>query len=489
MKKIFAVFLSVVLLASIVPFSVIAKELNKIDFYMSATLEGGHLTYDASHGRAKTVKNYYGAFPMTGRFYDQLSDTQKEVYNALISSDITAEQVEVTFSTPVLVETSDSNWTPVSDVIFAAYYAVIRDHPERFWYYSAGWGSNNAWYQNDKIAVGGATINIGFHPSYSASTIESVYSQLMEAVNSFKPVGRTRYETVRSIHDYLVTKATYDPNYDNSNAAPYGHQPTGCLLSPNLCVCEGYAEAFKLFADREGIPNMLVSSPGHIWNVVLMEDNKWYAVDCTWDDPMTGNTSYSVLQYSYFLVGSTTAIDSSGTQFSQEESHIEENVYTDSNGNSLLNPPLNSISYAPFYPQETWRTNGVQGNDHPGGSILQGNKLVFLAPGCSVKNCFILNSSTGSISASGDKTGSSLIFTTTSGVASTYTVIMYGDVNKDALVNSTDMNYITDISVGKKKFSSNSPETYAGDLNGDGVVDAFDLAILDIYQSGNYSFY
>jgi hypothetical protein len=66
---------------------------------------------------------------------------------------------------------------------------------------------------------------------------------------------------------------------------------------------------------------------------------------------------------------------------------------------------------------------------------------------------------------------------------------MHGDVNKDGNVNNTDLTYIADISVGKRNYSSTAPETYAGDINGDGVVDGFDLALLDRYQSGSYSFY
>ena len=336
MKKVIAIVLSMIMVLSILPFSVIAKEMNKIDFYMSASLEGGKFSYDLSNGRSRSAKSYYGSFPTTGRFYDQLNDAQKDVYNALLASDISAQQVDVTFTNPVIMPQSDSNWDTVSNVVFGAFFAALRDCPERFWYYSVGWGSNNAWYQGNNIAVGSVTVNIGFYESYNPSTVTDVYNQLMAAVNSFKPVGKTRYEKIRSIHDYLINLATYDPNYNNSNAAPYGHQPTGCLLSPNLCVCEGYAEAFKLFADREGIPNMLVSSASHIWNVILMEDNKWYALDCTWDDPMTGNSNYYVLQYSFFLVGSQTVSAGESEAFSQQSDHTEEYVFTDTNGIRFL---------------------------------------------------------------------------------------------------------------------------------------------------------
>ena len=261
LKKILAFALAVLFVASLFPFSVIAQEKEMIDFTMSAEVEGGFLTYDASNGRAKSYKKYYGNFPLSGRFYDQLTQPQKEVYNALLASDISAQQISVTFSEPVIVPEGDSNWNAISDVIFTAFFAFGRDFPERFWYYGASWRSNNGWYQGNDIAVAGATVVLNIHPSYDFSTVESVYDELMLKVNSFKPVGATRYELVRSIHDYIINTAVYDPDYDNSNANPYGHQPTGCLLSPNLCVCEGYAETFKILPTEWGYRICLFPHP------------------------------------------------------------------------------------------------------------------------------------------------------------------------------------------------------------------------------------
>ena len=175
--------------------------------------------------------------------------------------------------------------------------------------------------------------------------------------------------------------------------------------------------------------------------------------------------------------------------FSQESSHIEKSVYTDSTGKSLQNPPLNPTSYAPFYPKETWRLNGTQGNDYPGGSVYKDNLLVYLAPGKTVSNCFATSSSTGTVTSTGNATGSSLTFTPNSGTSTSYTVIMHGDINRDASVNATDINYLTEMSTGVRSYPVSSPESYAGDCNGDGVVDAFDLALVDRYRSGNYNFY
>lgn len=233
---------------------------------------------------------------------------------------------------------------------------------------------------------------------------------------------------------------------------------------------------------------MLVYCPGHVWNEVLMEDGKWYAIDVTWDDPMTGSTSSHYLGYDYYLVGSQTKPGGNNSNTFSDE-HPEEPIFTASDGTSIQNPPLSTSSYAPFAPSGTWRTNNTQGNDHPGGSVLKGSNLIFIVPGYTITGSFDF-SSYGTVSYSGgNKTGSTLRFTPTGGSQLTYTVIMRGDVNKDAQFNNTDISYVTDISVGKKSYSSTAPETYAGDCNGDGVVDGFDLALLDRYQNGSYNFY
>ncbi len=65
-------------------------------------------------------------------------------------------------------------------------------------------------------------------------------------------------------------------------------------------VCEGYARAFKTLCDRVGIPcivvtgyarqNNISSTELHMWNEVQMENDYWYAVDVTWNDPVPFET-------------------------------------------------------------------------------------------------------------------------------------------------------------------------------------------------------
>jgi len=65
---------------------------------------------------------------------------------------------------------------------------------------------------------------------------------------------------------------------------------------PTNPVCEGYSRAFKVLCDYEGIDCVLAQGNqldengeiggAHMWNYVKMYDDKWYAVDCTANDPL-----------------------------------------------------------------------------------------------------------------------------------------------------------------------------------------------------------
>ena len=85
-------------------------------------------------------------------------------------------------------------------------------------------------------------------------------------------------------YDYTYGKATGSYN-------AYGALVKGCS------VCEGYAKAYKYLLNSVDIECEIIVSATHAWNAVKLED-KWYYVDCTWDD-----LGGSKISYEYFLRG------------------------------------------------------------------------------------------------------------------------------------------------------------------------------------------
>ena len=79
----------------------------------------------------------------------------------------------------------------------------------------------------------------------------------------------------------------------------------------------------------------VIGTENHAWNYVQIEHN-WYAIDCTWDDPViigvgiVGNTT----KYKYFLKGEK--------EFN--ESHFPSGQFTE-NGKMFEYPILSSTNY------------------------------------------------------------------------------------------------------------------------------------------------
>ena len=102
-------------------------------------------------------------------------------------------------------------------------------------------------------------------------------------------------EKARMLHNYILERTSYD--YDDKE--PYNGYAYGVAIK-GKAVCQGYAMAYKYLCENNGLKcNMIVQKIGkdkelHAWNVVKIND-KWYNVDCTWDD---SNGS----KYQYFLV-------------------------------------------------------------------------------------------------------------------------------------------------------------------------------------------
>lgn len=67
-----------------------------------------------------------------------------------------------------------------------------------------------------------------------------------------------------------------------------------------------------------------------------------------------------------------------------------------------------------------------------------------------------------------------------------YTVVLYGDVDGDGVIGETDYEILSGQVFGTDEpMASNSVYRRAADLNFDGVVDGFDLALLDLQISGS----
>ncbi len=169
-----------------------------------------------------------------------------------------------------------------------------------------------------------------FSTTYTVTISGNGQSYLDEAFNSSEEVDRAIAQVekvkdqvlkdargsvenkIKLVHDYLIDTIDYDLNAGSSVYDIYG------ALVNRRVVCEGYAKAFKYILDDLGIPCIIVCGTGtnssgntesHAWNYVQIED-KWYAIDVTWDDPIITNSYRGEIpdnfKYANYLKGSDT---------------------------------------------------------------------------------------------------------------------------------------------------------------------------------------
>ena len=96
--------------------------------------------------------------------------------------------------------------------------------------------------------------------------------------------GKTRYEKIKGVHDYLISHMKYDAKYYN----PY------YAFKKGRGMCMSYSLAYQRILQELNIPCVYVKGKRHAWNLVKI-GSYWYNVDVTWDD--------STNSYKYFLKG------------------------------------------------------------------------------------------------------------------------------------------------------------------------------------------
>ena len=98
-----------------------------------------------------------------------------------------------------------------------------------------------------------------------------------------------KYKKAKVLHDELIKTVTY-------GSGEYSGQTAYEALVNKQSVCAGYARAYKLLCDLAGIECFCVygnaggglgGGGAHQWNVIKLDDGKWYEVDVTFDDGLT----------------------------------------------------------------------------------------------------------------------------------------------------------------------------------------------------------
>ena len=141
-------------------------------------------------------------------------------------------------------------------------------------------------------------LSVNFTYYTDAAMENQTTNAINNITNSLNLGGKTSYEKMLAIYNWLTTNVTYD--YANAYA-DISHTTYAAVIR-RTCVCQGYALTFYRMAMAAGLSCRLIYGNGnggaHTWNIVKV-DGKWYNVDATWD---AGN---SPSNYRWFLRGSS----------------------------------------------------------------------------------------------------------------------------------------------------------------------------------------
>lgn len=282
-------------------------------------------------------------------FYDQLNDYEKLIYKAFETNKENMKtgdyKVEFGSSFSEILNKEDGQ-DELGRYYQSAIEAYTYDNPDVFYL------SPNKMYLNIETTTRGSKttyyvyMNNGNQDNYlidefsSKEQIDEAISQLEEVKNNIiRNKTGNAYKDIKMVHDYLVENIEYDTSISKQNI----YNIYGALINGEA-VCEGYARGFKYLMDSLGIPCTLVIGKGtnsegntenHAWNYVQISGN-WYAIDCTWDDPVVegGGWVSKSSKYKYFLKGSQDI----------SKDHISKGQFTEG-GKEFNYPKLNTSNY------------------------------------------------------------------------------------------------------------------------------------------------
>ena len=226
-------------------------------------------------------------------YYNQLNDREKELYNILKNDSYVGFTIKVPKDESKLVD--------------RAYKALIYDFPMYKVYYGQSIGQvQNTMEENISTRI------VEKNPYAYEYNIEKVKAGLKQVVSTVE--SSDRYTTVRKLWDYTLRYSPYSPfgaAYEDSTGIELSDKIgiyNGCAIGyfvSHFAICEGLSDSIKIICNELEIPCILISNAGHGWNIIEMDDGKWYCFDCSVsaDFEMAEREGIKDYMLDYLLIG------------------------------------------------------------------------------------------------------------------------------------------------------------------------------------------
>lgn len=262
------------------------------------------LVEDSTSGEEEEQKEREVFISNGGYYYELLNSEEKDLYQDIVTAYL-AYETEVDLSAEFyMLET-----TQVSKV----HQYVLLDYPEIFWIDE----QNTINYIDTE--EGKSLVSLNTTLLYSEEMITS-YNEALELVvdelEMLQMEASSDYEKALIIYEYIILHCEYDTEsaleiingIENTTNVKESVTIVGCLINEKA-VCTGYSKAYTYLMNIFGIETCSVAGSadgiGHAWNIILL-DNQYYNVDCTWGDPVIEGAGEDYISYSYFCL--TTAL-------------------------------------------------------------------------------------------------------------------------------------------------------------------------------------
>ena len=205
-------------------------------------------------------------------YYDQLSSTQKAVYEDLYAF---LQKPTSMYYLKKPAKTED---------FFTAMTAFRYDFPESYWL------DGYRYYSDNQKRVTSITISIPEDLETKMAQVDAIANNVVAAV-----ANESDYNKLKYFYEWIINWTIYQSNECD--------QDYTSVFLLKQSVCAGYARAFQYLCKKAGLKCATVrgqTNESHAWNLVEL-NGKYYWIDVTWGDPVNDDGSQSLVYY-YFMV-------------------------------------------------------------------------------------------------------------------------------------------------------------------------------------------
>jgi Uncharacterized protein involved in cytokinesis, contains TGc (transglutaminase/protease-like) domain len=233
----------------------------------------------------------------------QLNENEKAIYDAILAADLDERELEIEMQYRIYVNASDESGfihSYVSDMWNKVYYALLLEQPLAYWHWGKSGINVTAVTEPSGSMVAlthvhaSVDLDIAYDDDLSTTDVNELQEKmnaLLKVIDDFSTDRTSKRDIVEDINNYLVNLVTYDPKVGTAEESPFAHDAYGALVAEDhYAVCDGYSRAFLLLCNKMNVNCMmdlgsaLPSMVGHAWNYVQLDNDKWYAIDVTWND-------------------------------------------------------------------------------------------------------------------------------------------------------------------------------------------------------------